>query len=245
MLPPIWTHGRKASELTSTLRIACLLVSGCAPTVGATATDRSGVATEHPFHSTTVWPQVDGGCARPAVRFGANCVVCDFGKWADCYEHCINGEGDACALDGFERGSAGDARTAADLYERACELGSGSGCEYLARALMRGEGRPIDEKVGMNLLQRMCEANRGFACTNFAIGLFEGRGRARDPELAEKILNRACGLEDELACQLLREPQRSRDVDSAVRAARVHYMSCKLGDTSACAAGPSEPNVSP
>jgi hypothetical protein len=178
------------------------------------------------FQSKVFSDRTDAGCDG-GISVADRCAVCNPSKPRDCYERCIAGSGDSCALDGFKRSNLAEA---AELYERACALGSGSGCELRARALARGEGVARNVAEGMNLFEQMCSVGRGFSCSNFALGLLRGEGRPRDTDAADRFLERACDLGDQTGCQLLREPERASAVDTALRSARSRVIGCTLGN---------------
>lgn len=213
--------------------VAVITSFGCVTGVGGA---NSGPTTppEPLFKSEVMWEPQDGGCASGATVMGDKCTACDLNQPTDCFERCVAGNADACAVDGFLRARAGDVANAATSYERACDLGSGSGCEQFARALMRGEGRLPNQSEAMNLFERMCRAGRGFACSNFGVGLLAGRGRARDIEAADKFLTQGCNLGDQFGCQLRRDRQRSVHVDSSVREALGRVANCKVGIQQDC-----------
>ena len=214
-----------------------LLLAGCASAISSTNEPRgswpdasapaktiSGQV-DAGFQSEVMWDRPDAGCGSEAFALGDKCTVCDPANPKDCYERCLAGNGDACAVDGLERRSL---RQGTDLLERGCNLGSGTACVNFAQALMRGEGRPKDEPEGMRILEKMCEFGRGFACSSFAIGLLKGEGRVRDVDAAERNLSRACNLKDELGCRLLRDDRRFTDLPKALQEARTRVANCKF-----------------
>jgi TPR repeat protein len=115
--------------------------------------------------------------------------------------------------------AAKDYASAATGFERACELGSGSGCILFANALMHGEGLQKDEARACELFDRMCSAGRARGCTEAGIARLAGRGHEKDAESGERLVHQGCAKGDEIGCELLSEPGLRSDVDSAFKAA--------------------------
>lgn len=211
-----------------------ITLAACASAVGSNSSDVRPTPAGHTFQSNVMWDRPDGGCDPASVPRGDKCNVCDLANPTDCYERCVAGNGDSCAVDGRRRARDGDLVEAALSYERGCGLGSGSGCELLALAMMRGKGRFVDEKEGMNLFEKMCNFGRGLACTHFSVGLFAGRGRVRDIDAADKFLTRACSLGDPFGCQLRRDERRFSEIDRAVHDALTRVINCNFGKGDDC-----------
>ncbi|MDB5215307.1 MAG: uncharacterized protein JWO86_3234 [Myxococcaceae bacterium] len=193
-----------------------------------------------PFRSETVWQKPVTGCPADAVESETMCAVCNPRETTGCSTLCGAGNGDACAFLGTWNENRDDYAHAATLHERACDLGSGKGCEGLARLLMRGQGRPKDETRGVDLVERMCRAGRPRACTSLAEAVLAGRGgRSVDTNLGMRLLEASCEKHEPEACQLLRDPRVREDVDAAVAAARARIAACPpdAPDIDACRAG--------
>ncbi len=72
-----------------------------------------------------------------------------------------------------------DPKRAAELYERACKDGDGSGCSYSGDLYLNGNGVTKNEKRAAEFYQGACEANDARSCKNLGT-LYEGqRSRKR------------------------------------------------------------------
>jgi TPR repeat protein len=213
--------------LKSSLSAAVIaaLIQGCSANHSSAGHSDSPAS----YRSETVWRRPPSGCPANTFQSEDLCAACNPWDPQSCEPRCAAGDGDSCSLIGFSSESNANFTHAAKLYERACDLGSGKGCEGLARLLMRGNGLQKDEKRSADLLERMCLAKRPRACTAFAEALLAGRGRAQDQDTGMRLLEDSCaGLEPE-ACQLLGDPRVREDVDTAVAAARERMAACRPG----------------
>lgn len=92
-----------------------------------------------------------------------------------------------------------DEKTAADMYERACDLGDIRGCNNLAVALEKGQGRAVDSKGAAQIYARNCSAGHALACRNLGRSHRDGLGVPVDPgkakaafASAKKLSEKAC-----------------------------------------------------
>lgn len=210
--------------------VAC---TGTASTVPAPRTGQ--------FASEAVWAKPDSGTCPPGtVAYADTCAVCRT-RSGECEAACVKGDADACSLQGasYEIGTfdAPNYRKAADLFQRGCDLGSGEGCEGLARLLMRGEGRPRDEQAAVELYERMCSAGRSRSCTAAGIATIGGRGGPADVARGLRLIQQACAGGDVEGCILGSDPNSTTNIDAAVEAARTKIAKCARGDVSACEFG--------
>lgn len=119
-------------------------------------------------------------------------------------EQCSAAKGDACFEYGRLLVNRGDAKTGMPKIERACELGSGLACTFLAS---RAKGR----RRTSELLERACTFKDAHACESVAQQL-----ERKDPARAVELHRKACSLDDAAACiESGEQRQRSGDIAGA------------------------------
>ncbi len=59
-----------------------------------------------------------------------------------------------------------DFKKANELYKKACDLGSSSGCNNLGYAYENGRGLTKDERRGLDLYKKACEKGNETSCSN-------------------------------------------------------------------------------
>ena len=123
---------------------------------------------------------------------------CDGGNVVSCYELGV-------LYDNAREGAAQDYQKAAELYSKACELGSGSGCSNLGFAYANGRGVKQDYAKASEFYAKACDMGNGGGCYNLGNLYAQGRGVKEDKNAAEKYLKKACDMEPELACDRYKE----------------------------------------
>jgi hypothetical protein len=188
------------------------------------------------FTSDAAWAKPNSGACPPSTSETATtCAVCNPYEANNCEHLCEAQNGDACSILAFYTGARrGDVQKAAHLFKRACDLGSGMGCEGFARNLMRGEGVAKDETRAVDLLEQMCRAGRGRSCTLAGEAHIAGRGRSTDTVQGLRLIEQGCGYGNSEGCRLMADPHVLDDIDSAVKSARSKEIACERGETEAC-----------
>lgn len=120
-------------------------------------------------------------------------------------------------------------------YQRACDLGSGRGCNDLGVKLLDGVGVAKDEKRAAELLERGCELKFATACANFGYLLEQGIGVHADREAALKVLEFSCSERVGVGCNLLGDAIHDRSPADARRALDLFKLACSLKSAAACA----------
>lgn len=111
------------------------------------------------------------------------------------------GKGEGCAeLANHLEMESGPSREARHLYERACELKSGSGCAGLGNVYMAGVGVARDGARGVELYRKGCELDSSAACFLLGQHLQAGRAVEQDLDGARTALEKACKLGLARAC---------------------------------------------
>lgn len=98
------------------------------------------------------------------------------------------------------KGTAIDKKRAAELYDKACGLGSLAACTNLAYDYDHGEGVTEDLARAVALYERTCDAGGMRACLNLGLLASRGRGTAKDPARAAALFRRACDAGESDAC---------------------------------------------
>ncbi|MBX3225387.1 MAG: sel1 repeat family protein [Labilithrix sp.] len=81
------------------------------------------------------------------------------------------------------------------MLEKACSLGSNTGCTNLGRALFNGAGGDTDRPRALALWQKACASGAGGACN--ALG---GATADDDPAAGRKAFERGCALDEKESC---------------------------------------------
>ncbi|MBX3125285.1 MAG: sel1 repeat family protein [Polyangiaceae bacterium] len=165
------------------------------------------------------------------------------------WEACEQRSGSGCLAVGvsYANGSHGlpqDPVRAADLYERACDLGELRGCNNLAVVLEKGEGRPVDAARALELYRRNCDAKHALACRNLGRGHRDGVGTSPDRAAAAKAFRAAAALSERdceagvaEGCSNLGFMYRSGSEGlpkDATRAAKYLQRACDMGYKAVC-----------
>lgn len=89
-------------------------------------------------------------------------------------------------------GCTQDKAKAAELYARACDMGSRSACHTVAVELLDGGTFPRDEAKGMRMLGKQCDKYGMIdSCFAVAMRLLQG-GPSRDPVRSQRLLRKGC-----------------------------------------------------
>jgi serine/threonine-protein kinase len=126
-------------------------------------------------------------------------------------QSCARGWGRSCmhASTLFRREEENAGRTGweaeyARLVTRGCDLGFGSSCRRLARALETGDAMPVRAEEAFRAAQRGCTLEDNYSCRMLADYYERGFGTEVDPERATEALATACSRFDKIACRVLR-----------------------------------------
>jgi len=183
-----------------------------------------------------VAPMVD--TSQAVTRSTAKCKLA-----SSCATDCQVGDPLACSQLGlwYQYGLAGvqrDTEKAAELQQRACDLGAGAGCFNLGVQRTFGVGVLRDAALGEALMARAaalheasCEAGAIGWCINHASMLLRGQGVPPDKHRAIAILRKHCsdGLGD--ACVALSSALRKSDIGAAQK---LLQKSCGNGEMVSC-----------
>lgn len=218
------------------LFVGCLLLFGaigCSAATIAVPTNAERAAGE------AVWWKPDGGCPLGSVDAISTCAACNLARSEECRVRCERGDGDSCALLAFiyelPINVRKDSRKSFALYQRACDLGSGEGCEGVARQQIRGDGCVKDEVAALELLEPMCERGRGGACV-VAAQVYLNRPNSADRSIGFHYLEEACLKGNPYGCKLLAEhcPQYRPDDTECARRARESGCALQGADVDWC-----------
>jgi TPR repeat protein len=106
--------------------------------------------------------------------------------------------------------------SAAQLYDRACSLGSPSACGELARVLAHGTGTSTDKPRAARLAQKGCQDGAASACAAWGESYAEGWIGAPDPAQAHELFSKACAAGDGRGCfdlaTITTDPQDARQL---------------------------------
>jgi TPR repeat protein len=126
---------------------------------------------------------------------------------AACLAACELGHSNSCHAAGALRAAAGDPAGALALYGRACDGGSGLGCEAAGRARRAGLGAPADPAAAERLDRRArfylrvhCEQRHAPSCLALGRLYTTPRGGPADRGSSSTFLARACSLGLAEAC---------------------------------------------
>lgn len=180
-----WLRGGKVSPVGVGLALA---LAGCArPGDGTAAEPSAAPSTEQ---SADAAPQLElklpQGAEPRAEELAAGCSSKD---------------GEAClklgvAFSNGQLGLASDETRAADLYERACRVGDARGCNNLAVAFEKGQGRPKDTARACEIYQGNCDGRHALACRNLGRCFRDGMAGVTDAKKAQSAFERARDLSE-------------------------------------------------
>ncbi len=142
--------------------------------------DPSGCANLGVLFENGIGGPPDAARATAAFRRG-----CESHDWDACYGlalHLADGSG----------GEARDEKTAARLFEAACDGGAARGCYAAGLLHLASATLPRDATRGAALEERGCSAGIAKACAALAVLVAEGDGVAQDAARAAVLRDRAC-----------------------------------------------------
>ncbi len=149
---------------------------------------------------------------------------------------CEKDDAEACANTGGryllgKDGRSKDEAKGAQILKKACDLGSGFGCEIYGRALNDGRGVPKDQKAAQEMFTKACDKKSGGACRSLALA-FDTSDPKRIP-----LLVKACELDDGIGCMGLGAAYLHGDQGAPKdlkKAKETLQKACKLGQKSSC-----------
>lgn len=147
------------------------------------------------------------GSSLPPLTVANTIGTCDDVEM--CARECDAGSGDLCGRLGanyeFGTNDAGkDQARGTAYYDRACALGSATGCVSSGRMHEYGHGVPKDFPVAAAAYEKACGLGWQVGCANWAIMLENGRGVTRDLARAKELYRGACKAGAGLACDRLK-----------------------------------------
>jgi uncharacterized protein len=105
---------------------------------------------------------------------------------------------------------------AAQLYDKACGLGSASACGAFAVMLAHGTGTTADKPRAAQLAQKGCQDGAATACTAWGESYAEGWLGTPDAPRAQELFAKSCELNDGRGCfdlaNLTTDPQVARQL---------------------------------
>jgi len=126
---------------------------------------------------------------------------------------------------------AKDPERAAQLFAKACDMGSALGCARLGQQLLRGEGVAKDSPRGVELLDRGCKEDIYFACGELALTLADGWGVPKDLPRAEKVFQKACEMGTRFSCVDLGRVLGRADEETRRKSLERYHGRCEHGGT--------------
>lgn len=122
------------------------------------------------------------------------------------------------------------------LYERACDGGSGDGCNNLALVYFEGRaGAKKDAKRARTFFQRSCDLGAAGGCGNLGYLLHAGEGGPRDEVRAIGLLTQACDGSFWESCYWLGDIYYGGEHEDRPMALSVLERACKGGHLQSCA----------
>jgi hypothetical protein len=142
-----------------------------------------------------------------------------------CTRACNDGDGEACrklaVTFEFGKSDAGRNETVGTTYfDRACALGSATGCVSSGQMHEYGHGVPKDPKTAADAYSRSCTLGYQVGCANYAIMLENGRGVDKDLDKARTLYEGACKAGAGLACERMKALQAAAAAASGSAAPR-------------------------
>ena len=109
----------------------------------------------------------------------------------------------AMAADGLKAYRAGKIDDAYDLFDQACQIGSGEACYYHAYMHDRGESTPVNKEYARDQYKFACTYEYMPACFNYGRMLAAGEGGSADPAEARTVLQKVCDAGTAQGCNAL------------------------------------------
>lgn len=199
--------------------------------IGCSATPIAAPTNVDRAVGNAVWWKSEGGCPSGSVEATGTCGACNTARVEECRVRCEGGDGNACSLLAFVYelpiNVPRDSQRSFALYQRACDLGSGDGCEGVARQQIHGDGCAKDEIAALRLLEPMCKNGRGTACVQ-AAHVYLNRPGSIDQSIGFHLLEEACLSGNPYGCRLLAEHCPKYRPDDAECARRAWESGCAL-----------------
>ena len=167
---------------------------------------------------------------RKMVSEAATCEAGGAQAPAHCQAACALNHSNSCARSGQWREKAGDMKQAMTFYMKACDGGSGLGCEEAARVRKSGkDGAPANPSTAAALdhkarFYHRVHCQQGFAPSCLGLGrmFLDGRGGPPNRGAAGYFLDKACHMGVKEACGVVahagaapRHPSPSRSPSQA------------------------------
>jgi hypothetical protein len=127
-------------------------------------------------------------------------------------------------------GRSKDESKAVPIAKKACDLGSGFGCELYGRILDDGRGVPKDPAGAMSAFKKACDLKSGGACRSLGL-------RADSNASRVILLKEACDLEDGMGCAALGAAYLHGNQGTPkdlTKAKELLDKGCRLGQKAAC-----------
>jgi TPR repeat protein len=191
----------------ATLGVCCALAGGCAPSneeackAAAEAFQKCGKS-QAKDHAKSLEKCAKMGDCDAAQTCMMILLVDDMRQAREL--RCAKGEAEDCLELGarYLRGEAGvtkDEAKAAAMFQKACDGGLATGCEFYAKMLRDGRGVPEDEAKAQTLLGKACDGGAAGACTSVGLAAM----KAGDTTTAVAKLTKACDAKEGLGCASL------------------------------------------
>jgi TPR repeat protein len=142
-----------------------------------------------------------------------------------CTTACNDGDAESCrklaVTFEFGKTDAGRNETLGTTYfDRACALGSATGCVSSGQMHEYGHGVPKEFKTAADAYARACTLGYQVGCANYAIMLENGRGVDQDLGKAKTLYEGACKAGAGLACERMKALQAAAPAASGSGAPR-------------------------
>ncbi|WP_033122657.1 tetratricopeptide repeat protein [Helicobacter pylori] len=98
-----------------------------------------------------------------------------------------------------------DFSKARKYFEKACELNSGSGCNFLGFLYENGQGVEKDLIKAAYLYSKACELKEGDGCGVLGVLYVNGQGVEKDLTKVAQYASKACKLGVQEICEALKE----------------------------------------
>ncbi|HYD41349.1 MAG TPA: hypothetical protein VEB43_11020 [Anaeromyxobacter sp.] len=158
------------------------------------------------------------------------------------FQECEQGKVQACVVAGFahlhgERGVPANPAFAAELFRKACTLGSGEGCLEFGRLLQAGEGVPRDEAAALAHYARACDQELPAGCAAVAALRPAAQEEAERPARRKEPARPVRGAQGERPARPeVDHADEWMKLDHGGRSGGLVRMACDGGDAAACEA---------
>ncbi|RNJ62449.1 MAG: hypothetical protein EDM03_13480 [Porphyrobacter sp. IPPAS B-1204] len=129
----------------------------------------------------------------------------------------------------------GDLAVSAELFVRACRMGSAAGCEAKAAELLSGVVYVRDPEAALSLLRTTCDSGSAGTCSRLAAMLMQQDRSAEQQAEGLALLDRQCRARESGDCRTAARYWQQREEEGASRRMREYLaLGCAAGDASAC-----------